>query len=133
MKRPAVVWIYSFFLAIGVLSAIIGVIASIAGIFIGEMRMAFIGYFFLNSVMLIIDGLFLYYFFMLKQKAKTWVHISFGVSLAITLISNAVEYIVSPAEASVSYIIIIAIPIMWWVVYDYIKKKKIDDQLLYSN
>ena len=133
MKRPAIVWIYSFCLALGVLGAILGVIGSITGFFIGEERIAFLGLFVMNVTILVIDGFFLYYFFMLKEKAKTWVHIAFGTSLVVTIISDIIQFIQKQETASISYIMIIAILIMWWVVYDYIKKKKIDNKLLYSN
>jgi len=133
MKRPVVVWLYSFLLAGGVLFEILIVIGSIAGIFVGEEKLTFLGILIANAIILPVDSLFLYYFFMLKEKAKTWVHIFYGTSLAYTIITDIIQFVQKPETASISYITIIGILIMWWIVFDYIKKKKIEGKLLYSN
>ncbi len=123
--------IYSILLSIGILFAALGFLGSFAMILIGQV-MLFSIFLLLNTSMLVVDSLFLYNFFMLKEKAKLWVNISFAVSFVVVLLIDLVEYFFK-GDVKISYFSLIGLPIMWWIVRDYITQKKVDDKLLFSN
>lgn len=79
----------------------------------------------------------LYRFYYLKQSAKLWTHIALGS----TVLFNIVSFILlgmftrtgwKAPDAVVLLVGIIMYAIVWILLYRYIAKKKIDDQIVFS-
>jgi len=135
MKRPGVVWVFTILIVIGILWELFSAILFFGGL--GKMTTIPIIMIILGLILLIPRGIMIAKFFMLQKSALTWVHISFGSILALSVI----QYIIFFATVGSLGIALVAPPSLlfmvlyiffWRAVADYIKKKQIDGQPVFN-
>ena len=128
MERPGVVWAFTILVSLGILS----------NFFIG------LGLMFTPSIVNLIAGIIVFLtlipptimivkFFNLKKSAKLWVHIAFSLSILYNLV-NLIFSLTSLFERGIVLpIISIIVSIVFWIVIvDYINKKTIDNQPVFT-
>ena len=135
MQRPSVVWVFTILVAIGVLFELFGVFLFFGGL--GTMTFVPILMTLIGLLIIIPRVMMVVKFFMLKKDAQKWVHISYGLFLALTV----VDYIIYFATANPLGVGLVAPPgmfmviiylVFWWALIDYIKKKQIDGQNIFT-
>lgn len=135
MKRPGVVWVFTILIGIGIIWELFDAILFFGGL--GKMTTISILITILGLILLIPRGIMIAKFFMLQKSALTWVHISYGLILALSVI----QYIIFFATVGPLGIALVAPPsllligiyiLFWWAVADYIKKKQINDQPVFN-
>ena len=120
MKRPGVVWVYTIIVVLGLLGNLFTGITLLISPF-GRLGMSDLQYYagILTLVVSIPQAIFMYLFFMLKKSSMTWLYISFGLGLVLSLIGA-------------QWVGAVLTLVIGWVVWDYIKNKKIDDQPVFT-
>jgi len=135
MKRPGIVWVFTILIGIGIIWELFDAILFFGGL--GKMTTISILITILGLILLIPRGIMIAKFFMLQKSALTWVHISYGLILALSVI----QYIIFFATVGPLGIALVAPPsllligiyiLFWWAVADYIKKKQINDQPVFN-
>jgi CDP-diglyceride synthetase len=118
MKRPGVVWVYTIFVVIGIL---INLISSIFLLGKGKMMVPATAYYaaIITIILIIPQIIFIGYFFMLKKKSLLWLYITFGAWAVLSLIG-------------MRWFSVLVIILVGWVIWDYITKKKIDGQPVFT-
>ena len=117
VNRPGVVWM---FFILGVLGILNSVYESIITLSSGPQltTLTLIGYI-ITIILLIPTAIFLYFFIMLNKKSITWLYVSFGVLVLANIITA-------------QWVFAIITAILAWVVWDYIKNKKVDEQPVFN-
>jgi hypothetical protein len=120
MKRPWVVWLYSFFTLIGIVIALISSTAILTnpygamgvppGVYISSI---------LELVLLIPLATFLYLFFMLKRNSLILVYIIFGLGVILSFLAQ------QWFNAGI-------LAIFGFALHDYIKNKTIEGQKVFN-
>lgn len=123
MKRTGVVWIFTIWMALGIVVDIIWLILYVIGKIKAESNTVYA----ITKLVFLIPALIMTYkFFNLSESAKLWVHITYGASILLSAVSLASEF-------SLTTIVIITVTaFFWWAIVDYINKKKIDGKPLFT-
>jgi hypothetical protein len=119
MKRPSIVWAYTIIVLIGMFFSIYGSIINLNNppLIGAYTQPKFIS---IISIVLIVPYLiFLILFFMLKRSSLIWLYISFGLFIILNLISAL-------------WIWLIIDIVFGWVVWDYIRNKKVDNAQVFT-
>ncbi len=135
MKRPGVVWVFTILIVIGILWELFGAFLFFGGL--GTMKAIPIIVTVLGLILVIPRGIMIAKFFMLQKSALTWVHVSYGSILAL----DVIQYIIFFATMGPLGIALVAPPSLlfigisiffWWAVANYIKKKQINGQPVFT-
>jgi len=135
MKRPGVVWVFTILIVIGILWELLDGLLFFGGL--GSMEPIPIVVTILGLILLIPRGIMIAKFFMLQKNALLWVHISYGSILALGII----QYVIFFATVGPLGIALVTPPSLlfiglyiffWWAVADYIKKKQVDGQPVFT-
>ena len=109
MKKPYVIWAYFIIGLVVILNRISSLILNNSS----SMEMT------ITIISIIPLGIFLYLFFMLKRSSLIWLYITFGLTIIGSLILG------NWISAGISLIFA-------WIVWDYIRNKKINNQYLFN-
>ena len=120
MKRPGIVWLFTLYLVGGIVSTTISRISALVdpSIISNLSQIEYYSVMF-SPVLIIVQAIFAYLFFMLKKNSLIWLYIMLGLTIIISLISMKWMYAGIAA-------------ILMWVIWDYISHKKIDGQPLFT-
>ena len=122
MKRPGVVWIFTIWMILGIIIDV----TWLSLYSIGKITNADTIYAVTKLVFLIPSLIMTYKFFQLSKSAKLWVHITYGASVVLSAFSLISAF-------SIQTILIIAVTaFFWWAIINYIDKKQVNGQLLFT-
>jgi len=135
MKRPGIVWVFTILIAIGILWELFGALLFFGEL--GSMTPVPIIVTILSLILLIPRGVMIAKFFMLQKNALLWVHISYGSVLVLGVIQCILFFAtLGPlGTALVAFPSLLALGLnifFWWAVADYIKKKQVDGQQIFT-
>lgn len=137
IKRPVTVWIFTILITIGILWELFSAVLFFGGL--GQMTPITIIVTILGLILLIPRGIMIAKLFMLKKNALRWVRISYGSILTLSVIEYIIYFAtlkpgIIPTALIIppSFIMIGIFIFFWWAVADYIKKKKVDNQLIFT-
>ncbi|MEM4756314.1 MAG: hypothetical protein QW594_04240 [Candidatus Woesearchaeota archaeon] len=135
MKRPGTVIVFSILILLGILYEFFGSIITI----VYHPSLGIVGLIFviLHILLLIPRGIMITKFFLLQKRALFWVHVSYGSILGLSILQYLVFFVsISSSGRAVvhapSLLIIGVYLFLWWAVADYIKKKEVDGQPLFT-
>lgn len=137
MERPGVVWLFTIFIILGILWELFSAILFFSGF--GDLNGVSITVTILALLLLVPRVIMIVKFFLLQKNALLWVHISYGSILALSLIEYIIYFvtlkpgIIATALVAPPSLLMTALFIFfWWAVADYIKKKQVDGQAVFS-
>ena len=137
MKRPGIVWVFVIMIVIGILWELFGAyLFFVGGLGKSGGTIAVVSIT-SNLILLIPRAIMIVKFFMLQRNALLWVHISYGSVLVLSLLQYIIYFAtLSPLGIAVvtppSLIMVGIYIFFWWAVADYIKKKQIDGQTVFT-
>ncbi len=114
MKRPGVVWGYSLVVTAGILWWLVSAFPLLSSPVALDKLVVLVG---LVAIVPMVG--FIWKFFMLKKAALTWMYVAFAVEVAINLLLR-------------QWVWAIVIALFGVAVWDYIRKKKVDGQPLFT-
>lgn len=138
MKRPATVWLLSTLIILDMIWTLLGTIGLMTGLVL-PMSPYLVVSSITNLILVVFSGFLVYHFFMLKKKAEMWTHITLGYVIIIGIfkdifISPIMNTYLGVPSPNFIFIILgtIVYLLIWWAIVAYIRKKKINEQLLFN-
>lgn len=132
MERPGVVWVFTIAIILGILWELLGfygIISGTAGVVLNPLLITFLV---VELILLVLRGIMIAQFFMLKKSAQLWTHISFGTAFGVSIIQYIIYAITSALLIPPSLLGIALYIFFWWAVVDYIKKKQLNGKPLFN-
>jgi len=125
MKRPGVVWGYVILVILNIVFSLSSLISQYKQV--SQINLAVLFKInpiipismILSLIILITTVIMIYKFFRLQRNALPWIYLTFGLSIIMNLLLK-------------SYLWAILLIIFGWAVVDYVRKKQIEGQLIFT-
>jgi len=137
MKRPGIVWVFTILITLGLLFELFGFFVIFSGAAGIAMSGIIIASLIVELILMILRGIMIFHFFTLKKSAIMWAHISFGAALGYNIINYIIYFAtIGPLGTALvappSLLVVGLYIFFWWAVVDYVKKKQLDGQPVFT-
>ena len=119
MKKPWVVWVYSMFVLLGVISSAGRSLSVVADVTIRYVYPVMYYSAILTLSLIIPQLIFIILFFRLSRRCIAWLYLTVGMSIVLDLMAE-------------QYVWAVLVAVFGWAIWDYIKNKKIEGQHLFA-